>query len=784
MAGLKEAFLDLDAQQSQFYQEQQAKYQELEPNRLLPDVMKGNIGADIVSPAVKTLSDYDPYTGVTKARFSATGLQQILQGQPPVTPKEDECRSYTGLQGLNKLIQDTANDPLAPVRCGWRYKPPVSGSVAAVAQGALGTRNGPLNNNAPEDKLENGVRWIWNLTEAKKIMMNDIAKYFATAESLGLLNNVQNGALRNQIGWCTTTQRMIPLNDRGLPAYPNDATLNCPPSGIVTDPAKLPPASGTTNSIQLAAAAKLEALTSCVEAGNRSSPLSRDCLLLAIKNNGCSDEGALYQSIQLANPNSQRWDTFLSTQPSFLTYQSRQGANAITEALFEKNRGTWQSAIDNVMRLNKAVMTATDPYVRVASQDLCSLSGKFDSYNFCDDLTDDANIASVELNCLQNYWQEQNGKPAGLAYPKDRNFNSILKTALGGEIATWGSYKKAVLLLKEMTSSTDAKQQRVAIGHFYGVQISGLPFTPKNVEEAAMNEGPPCLGLGKPSPDNGIRLYTQDECEKGMNGDWIPNGECLGSLGKGRGGSYSAQCAFLNGQGGSSLAMWLDATDGSTLIIDGKNRVRNWKDKSGKGRDILQESINARPTYSKAGGMPGIVFNGTSNMLPIPNGFSMVSANFTIFVVEKKNSMIPGANWFIIGNGAAADSNLVIGYRADDIIAFAYWANDLDTRVPGFRGALEIPRIWCFMQSANGRTIYLNGSLVGQDNNLRNLKGWAGAAFGGNLGAWYNGTIYETLFYTRSYNNLDRSKVEGYLAHKYGLAGNLPAGHPFKSGSP
>ena len=60
MAGLKEAFLDLDAQQSQFYQEQQAKYQELEPNRLLPDVMKGNIGADIVSPAMKTLSDYDP----------------------------------------------------------------------------------------------------------------------------------------------------------------------------------------------------------------------------------------------------------------------------------------------------------------------------------------------------------------------------------------------------------------------------------------------------------------------------------------------------------------------------------------------------------------------------------------------------------------------------------------------------------------------------------------------------------------------------------------------------
>ena len=780
MAGLKEAFLDLDAQQSQFYQEQQAKYHELEPNRLLPDVMKGNIGADIVSPAMKTLSDYDPYTGATKARFTGMGLQQVLQGQPPITPKEDECRSYIGLAGLNQLIQDTANDPLAPVRCGWRYKPPVSGSVAAVAQGALGTRNGPLNNNAPEDKLENGVRWIWNLTEAKKIMMNDIAKYFATAESLALLNNVQGGALRNQIGWCTTTQRMIPLNDKGLPAYPNDATLNCPPSGIVTDPAKLPPPSGTTNSIQLAAAAKLEGLSACVEAGNRSSPLSRDCLLLAIKNNGCSDEGALYQSVQLANPNAQRWDTFLNTQPSFLAYQSRQGANSITEALFEKNRGTWQSAVDNVMRLNKAVMTAVDPYVRVASQDLCTLSGKFDSYNFCDDLTDDANIASVELKCLQNYWQEQNGKPAGLAYPKDRNFNSILKTALGGEITTWGSYKKAVLLLKEMTSSTDAKQQRTAIGHFYGVQISGLPFTPKNVEGALVDEGPPCLGLGLPSADNNIRIYTKAECDT-LGGNFAGNGECL----KKGGGSLSWDCRFLNGQGSSSLALWLDATDGSTLIIDGKNRVRNWKDKSGKGRNIQQDSINSRPTYSKAGGMPGIVFNGASTMLPIPDGYSMVSGNFTIFVVEKKGAMIPGYNWFIFGGNPTLDSNLVLGYRADDVVSLAYWGNDLDARVPGFRGAVETPRIWCFMQSPNGRTIYLNGNLVGQDNNMRNLRGWTNPAFGGGFaGWWYNGTIYETMFYTRSYNNLDRSKVEGYLAHKYGLAGNLPAGHPFKDGSP
>jgi hypothetical protein len=64
---------------------------------------------------------------------------------------------------------------------------------------------------------------------------------------------------------------------------------------------------------------------------------------------------------------------------------------------------------------------------------------------------------------------------------------------------------------------------------------------------AFLNTAPPsseavCGTFGKPSADNGIRVYTKDECEKNMNGEWIPNGECLV---KG-GGSYSAQCAFLN----------------------------------------------------------------------------------------------------------------------------------------------------------------------------------------------------------------------------------------------
>ena len=53
---------------------------------------------------------------------------------------------------------------------------------------------------------------------------------------------------------------------------------------------------------------------------------------------------------------------------------------------------------------------------------------------------------------------------------------------------------------------------------------------------------------------------------------------------------------------------------------------------------------------------------------------------------------------------------------------------------------------------------------------------------------YFNGTIKEFLFYDLGSSNdiadNPRERVEGYLAHKWGLAGNLPSDHAFKDGPP
>jgi hypothetical protein len=51
-------------------------------------------------------------------------------------------------------------------------------------------------------------------------------------------------------------------------------------------------------------------------------------------------------------------------------------------------------------------------------------------------------------------------------------------------------------------------------------------------------------------------------------------------------------------------------------------------------------------------------------------------------------------------------------------------------------------------------------------------------------GRSFNGAFSEVLFFASNLSATDRQKVEGYLAHKWNLAGNLPADHPYKSAAP
>ena len=46
------------------------------------------------------------------------------------------------------------------------------------------------------------------------------------------------------------------------------------------------------------------------------------------------------------------------------------------------------------------------------------------------------------------------------------------------------------------------------------------------------------------------------------------------------------------------------------------------------------------------------------------------------------------------------------------------------------------------------------------------------------------GNLYELLVFDNAVDDTDRELLEGYLAHKWGLAAKLPVNHPYKNLAP
>lgn len=450
-----ESFVNSVDSQTTFFQEQQNKYQGVETNRFLPDKVPVEV-PQILKDAKDAITSYDPYTQTSTTPYNDQVLGSLLQGTPAESPMVAQCRRYIGLSGLDQLIKEQAADPNTPIRCGFRYQKS-TGVSPLVAQGAYGTPTGPISKDVA-DQVGGNVRWIWDLQEARRVLIADSATNLKTCTSLSLLPSIDGGVYVGNLGYCKDSRKFIPVT-KGKAAYPNIDTLNCASEQIVTSAANCPV---VENFYDTAATDQ-----ACLASG--SSTLTRDCLLRAVQMAGCSDKGSLYtalQGSQMGGP----YDTTLKNQKAFQDYQSSQGSAAITQSLFQQNTGTMNLALQEVGRVKTAIASSVNLKTKKAAEDLCLQAGIYDTYDFCADYTDNTLIGTVEKSCIEKYWQTKNGKPAGTAYPTTGAGMSLL-----GNPTTWKRYKEAVDALEQRTRSTDGLVQQKAFLEFYGVQPGPTP---------------------------------------------------------------------------------------------------------------------------------------------------------------------------------------------------------------------------------------------------------------------------------------------------------------------
>ena len=231
------------------------------------------------------------------------------------------------------------------------------------------------------------------------------------------------------------------------------------------------------------------------------------------------------------------------------------------------------------------------------------------------------------------------------------------------------------------------------------------------------------------------------------------------------------------------LEIWMDAADRSTLVMSG-SYVSTWFDKSGKGH-IGTAMDGANLTLTTQNGNNVVYFPYTRMIVP---NFTW-NNQFTMIYVCKPQW---AAALMGLGGSTAANSAW-LGYVQPGNWALLYLATGTSSTDPNYTQAngnpatVVTPNEWViFSMGYNLGNTTTNYSVNGT---ARTAPTYAAISAGSQTGVLFlNGLPHsaydllqlgELLHFNKSLSTSERQKVEGYLAWKWGLNGNLPSTHPY-----
>lgn len=238
----------------------------------------------------------------------------------------------------------------------------------------------------------------------------------------------------------------------------------------------------------------------------------------------------------------------------------------------------------------------------------------------------------------------------------------------------------------------------------------------------------------------------------------------------------------------SGCKLWLDATDAST--ITGGTTCSQWNDKSTNGNHYTQATAANQPAITAGSGVNGFLkFTATS-----PSFMDSVNSNSLDFVPESTLFAVSNAVSDTQTGGVviATDNPLSTLQRyfltppqsSSYIFSFTDNADNISVTTAAAGTAIGT-HLYTALGSLSASTTQLNrdGTSIVTGTAVSNEPFTAAPRIGDwpAGGSPYDGKIHEIILYNRKLTLAEYQKVEGYLAWKYGIQGNLPSGHPYKS---
>lgn len=224
----------------------------------------------------------------------------------------------------------------------------------------------------------------------------------------------------------------------------------------------------------------------------------------------------------------------------------------------------------------------------------------------------------------------------------------------------------------------------------------------------------------------------------------------------------------------ASCRLWLDASDTATITQNATSNISQWSDKSGNGLNAISNNVIgwAVPTYVSTGAIKYVSMT-PGQALYVPD----FSYNTAWSVFSCMCNVTLGARWYI---SPYADLGIVL-------MGMGHGGNKVFSGMLGGGNDVTGSHIeYTSAQNTNGTgayTYYRDGSLIDSNNTANGIpSATVRMGIGANGAATFDvdGTYYpfEIIMFNQYLGDTDRRNVEGYLAQKWGLTANLPAGHP------
>jgi hypothetical protein len=238
-----------------------------------------------------------------------------------------------------------------------------------------------------------------------------------------------------------------------------------------------------------------------------------------------------------------------------------------------------------------------------------------------------------------------------------------------------------------------------------------------------------------------------------------------------------------------TTALWLDAADAST-ITEVSGVVSQWNDKSGNGRNVSQGTAGARPALTAANlnAKDVLTFDGGDSLASSVNFPLTGNAAFSIFYVAKKTTT---GNGMTVGWGNTSLAGKAAGYYEDSTLrGLAFAGGQIYNTTSSQNNIWHIAAFTKLPGAINTTSqAFRNGADVAMSGHSSTTPDIASAPFA--VGQWadfvaarFIGSMAEVIVTSSSASTFDRQRIEGYLAHKWGLTANLPNDHPYKTAAP